>query len=96
MNKLWIVTFETFLRQVKSWGFVVLILGPFLIFGISIGAGYMSASSASSSDKIAVFGQSELKQAFVKQNKDDVDTEVQSEKSAEKKIKHNNLAGYLS
>ncbi|KRK78958.1 ABC transporter permease [Companilactobacillus nodensis] len=95
MNKLWIVTFETFLRQVKSWGFVVLILGPFLIFGISIGAGYMSASSASSSDKIAVFGQSELKQAFVKQNKDDVDTEVQSEKSAEKKIKHNNLAGYL-
>lgn len=95
MNKLWIVTFETFLRQVKSWGFVALILGPFLIFGISIGAGYMSASSASSSDKIAVFGQSELKQAFVKQNKDDVDTKVQSEKSAEKKIKDNNLAGYL-
>ncbi|WP_125589967.1 ABC transporter permease [Companilactobacillus jidongensis] len=95
MNKLWIVTFETFLRQVKSWGFVALILGPFVIFGISIGAGYMSASGADNRDNIAVFGQSELRQAFVKQNKDDIDTSVKSIKSAEKKIKHNNLAGYL-
>lgn len=95
MNKLWIVTFETFLRQVKSWGFVALVLGPFVIFGISIGAGYMSASGASNSDNIAVFGQTELKQAFVKQNKDDVDTKVKSIKSANKKIKDNDLAGYL-
>lgn len=95
MNKLWIVTFETFLRQVKSWGFVALIIGPFIIFGISIGAGYMSASGASHSDDIAVFGQSELKQAFVKQNKDDIDTSIKSVKSAKKKIKDNKLSGYL-
>ncbi|WP_334329635.1 ABC transporter permease [Companilactobacillus sp. HBUAS59699] len=95
MNKLWIVTFETFLRQVKSWGFVALVLGPFMIFGISIGAGYIGASSTGNSDDIAVFGQTELKQEFVKQNKDDVDTSIKSIKSANKRIKDNKLAGYL-
>ncbi|WP_125762926.1 ABC transporter permease [Companilactobacillus hulinensis] len=95
MNKLWIVTFETFLRQVKSWGFVALVLGPFVIFGISIGAGYLSASSASDSDDIAVYGQNELKDAFIKQNKDDINTKIKSVSTAEKKVKANKIAGYL-
>ncbi|APX71888.1 ABC transporter permease [Companilactobacillus allii] len=95
MNKMWIVTFETYLRQVKSWSFVSLILGPFVIFAITIGAGYLSASSSSNSDKIAVFGQSELKTAFVKQNKSDIDTSITTTSKANKRIKADKLAGYL-
>ncbi|WP_338216234.1 ABC transporter permease [Companilactobacillus muriivasis] len=96
MNKLWIVTMETFLRQIKSWSFVLLILGPFLMFGISIGAGYMSAQSNQGADKIAVISnQPQLRDSFIKSNKDDVNKSVTDKKTATKKMNHNKLAGYL-
>lgn len=96
MNKLWIVTFETFLRQVKSWSFVMLIIGPFLMFGFTIGAGYLGASSGQNSDKIAIVNtQPQLRDGFIKANKSDVDQKITSEKAATKAMDHNNLAGYL-
>ena len=96
MNKLWIVTFETFLRQVKSWSFVMLILGPFLMFGLTMGAGYIGAKSGGSSSEIAVISQNpQLRDSFIKTNKDDVKQSVTSEKSAAKEMKANSIAGYL-
>lgn len=96
MNKLWIVTFETFLRQVKSWSFVMLIIGPFLMFGISMGAGYLGASSSQNTDKIAVISdQAQLRDSFIKANKDDVDKKVTDKAEATKLMKKNDLAGYL-
>jgi len=96
MNKLWIVTMETFLRQIKSWSFVLLIIGPFLMFGISIGAGYMGAQSNQGADKIAVISnQPQLRDSFIKSNKDDVNKSVIDKKTATKKMNHNKLAGYL-
>jgi len=96
MNKLWIVTFETFLRQVKSWSFVMLILGPFLMFGLTIGAGYIGASSGGTSNEIAVISQnSKLRDSFVKANKDDVKKSITTEKKASKEMKANSIAGYL-
>jgi len=96
MNKLWIVTMETFLRQVKSWSFVMLILGPFLMFGFSIGAGYLGATSASGSDRIAVISeQPQLRTSFMKSNKEDVDKSVTDKKVAIEKMSKDKLAGYL-
>ncbi|KRL45699.1 ABC-type Na+ efflux pump, permease [Companilactobacillus mindensis DSM 14500] len=96
MNKLWIVTFETFLRQVKSWSFVMLIIGPFLMFGISMGAGYLGASSSQNTDKIAVISdQSQLRNSFIKANKEDVDKKVTDKDKAAKMMQKNDLAGYL-
>jgi ABC-type Na+ efflux pump, permease component len=96
MNKLWIVTFETFLRQVKSWSFVMLIIGPFLMFGISMGAGYLGASSSQNTDKIAVISdQSQLRDSFIKANKEDVDKKVTDKDKAAKMMQKNDLAGYL-
>ncbi|GAB5056565.1 ABC transporter permease [Companilactobacillus alimentarius] len=96
MNKLWIVTFETFLRQVKSWSFVMLVLGPFLMFALTIGAGYVGASGADNSDSIAVISSNkQLKDSFVKANKDDVKANISDKKTAIKKMNKGNLAGYL-
>lgn len=96
MNKLLIVTMETFLRQVKSWSFVMLILGPFIMFGITIGAGYIGASSGAGSDQIAVISQQPaLRKSFIKSDKDDVDKSVTDKKIAVKKMDKNKLAGYL-
>lgn len=97
MNKLWIVTFETFLRQIKSWSFVMLILGPFLMAAISFGAGYAGASSSAGSDKIVVISsQTQLRDSFIKTNKDDVNSKVTDKKTAIKKMNQNKLAGYLT
>jgi len=96
MNKLWIVTLETFLRQVKSWSFVMLIVGPFLLFGFSMGAGYLGAKSGDSNSEIAVISQNtQLRDSFIKANKDDVKASVTTEKSAAKKMKANSISGYL-
>lgn len=96
MNKLWIVTFETFLRQVKSWGFVMLILGPFLMLGVTIGAGYLGASSGSGSSDVAVISsQQTLRKNFLKDNSDDINKKVTDEKVAAKKMKEDSLAGYI-
>ncbi|APU72175.1 ABC transporter permease [Companilactobacillus crustorum] len=96
MNKLWIVTFETFLRQIKSWGFVMLVIGPFLMFGITVGAGYLGGKSGGTSDEIAVISQqSQLRDGFAKANKDVVMNNVTDKKTATKKMDANKLAGYL-
>lgn len=96
MNKLWIVTLETFWRQVKSWSFLTLILGPFIMFAITIGAGYLGYQSGGTSSEIAVISnQPQLRQSFIKENKDDVMKKVTDVKTAKKKMNNDSLAGYL-
>jgi len=96
MNKLWIVTFETFLRQVKSWSFVMLLLGPFLMFGITLGAGYLGAMTGTSGSKIAVISDNQqLRTGFIRSNSEDVDQKITEKSVATKKMNKNKLAGYL-
>lgn len=63
----------------------MLIIGPFLMFGISMGAGYLGASSSQNTDKIAVISdQSQLRDSFIKANKEDVDKKVTDKDKAAK------------
>lgn len=95
MHKTWIVTFETYLRQIKSWSFLFMILGPFLMIGLTIGISYISANSASSSREVAVISESQpLRQAFIKQN-DGLNTKITTVKAAKAALKKDHLAGYL-
>lgn len=74
----------------------MLIIGPFLMFGISMGAGYLGASSSQNTDKIAVISdQSQLRDSFIKANKEDVDKKVTDKDKAAKMMQKNDLAGYL-
>ena len=74
----------------------MLIIGPFLMFGISMGAGYLGASSSQNTDKIAVISdQSQLRDSFIKANKEDVDKKVTVKDKAAKMMQKNDLAGYL-
>ncbi|MDF7682000.1 ABC transporter permease [Lactobacillus sp. ESL0679] len=98
MSKLWTIISETYLRQVKSWSFLSLIFGPFLILAIGMGIGYFTASNGDSSTAkiVVVSSQPALKQAFISQNKKlKVETAVTSSKQAEKLTKKDDLQGYL-
>lgn len=74
----------------------MLILGPFLMLGITIGAGYVGASSGANSSNVAIISsQSTLRKNFLKENSDNIDKKVTDEKTAAKKMRKDNLAGYI-
>ncbi|MFD1471799.1 ABC transporter permease [Companilactobacillus mishanensis] len=96
MNKMWIVTAQTYLRQVKSWSFILLILTPFIFGGIGMGIGSISANSADQEDRIAVVSsEASLRDGYIKQNKDDVAKKYTTVDASKKALKSKDIAGYL-
>lgn len=96
MHKTWIVTLETYLRQIKSWSFLFMVIGPFLMIGLTVGISYLSANSASSSKQVAVISTSQpLRQAYLKQQTGTLNTKITTVTAAKSSIKKNHLAGYL-
>ncbi|BDR59784.1 ABC transporter permease [Lactobacillus xylocopicola] len=99
MNKLWIVTFQTYWRQVKSWSFVTLVFMPFIFIGVSILFGLVggnSADSTNSDQQIAVISQNaQLRQSFIKSNKNLVDADIKTATAAHKKLASQDIDGYL-
>lgn len=97
MKKMWIVTMTTYLKQVKSWSFVILVLSPFLMLALSFGVGLVSANSASDSDDIAVVTkQVSLRQAYlIDVGKNDVDLSIKTEAQAKSALKHEDIQGYI-
>lgn len=96
MNKTFIVAIETYLRQVKSWSFIMLVISPFILLAISLGIGYTSATSSSDQQRIAVISETPaLRKQFIKANQDDVKASVTTTAAAKKSVDNNKLAGYL-
>lgn len=96
MHKTWIVTLETYLRQIKSWSFLFMVIGPFLMIGLTVGISYISANSASSSKEVAVISTSKpLRRAYLRQQTDNLNTRITTVSAAEAAVKKNHLAGYL-
>ncbi|WP_407889358.1 ABC transporter permease [Levilactobacillus sp. N40-8-2] len=96
MRKTWVVTFETYLRQIKSWSFLFMVLGPFLMIGLTIGISYLSANSASSSKQVAVISTSQpLRRDYIKQQESGLNTKITTASAAKSAMAKNHLAGYL-
>lgn len=97
MHKLKIVAADTYLRQIKSWSFVILVLAPFLFAALSLGLGYVSATSAVKHDKVAVVAQNKaLRQAVLKQfDQDERQNKITTVAQAKRGVKANRIKGYL-
>ncbi|WP_203641019.1 ABC transporter permease [Levilactobacillus andaensis] len=97
MSKTWIVTFETYLRQIKSWSFLFMVLGPFLMIAVTVGISYVSANSSSSSHQVAVISDSAvLRKSYLQQHQSGINTKITTTAKAKKAVKANHLAGYLT
>lgn len=97
MSKTWVVTFETYLRQVKSWSFLFMILGPFLMIALTAGISYISANSNRSSSQVAVISETPaLRRGYLEQHSDNINTKITTVAAAKKAVKANHLAGYLT
>lgn len=97
MRKTWVVTAETYLRQIKSWSFLFMILGPFLMFGLTMAISYFSAGSAASSQEIAVIATqpTSLRTTYLAQKPANINRQIQTVTAAKRALNQNHLAGYL-
>ncbi|MFI3615664.1 ABC transporter permease [Streptococcus uberis] len=95
MKEILIVCKETFLRQVKSWSFVLMVLSPFLFLAFSAGIGYVSGSSAEKSNKIAIIlPQDNMKAAF--KQLDHVTFDYKDVQKAKKDLKSDKILAYIT
>ena len=95
MNKLWTVTLQTYWHQVKSWSFLLLILGPFFIIGCSALGGAISANSDADSQIAVISSNEQVRQNFIKNNDKYVDAKIKTAESAKKAVKKEKIDGYL-
>ncbi|ASG80510.1 ABC transporter permease [Lactiplantibacillus pentosus] len=95
MNKTWIVTFETYLRQIKSWSFISLVFMPFVFFGFVFAFSYFAAPSASKSDIAVISTDKALRTSFIKESQIATTKKYQTLASAKAATKRNDIAGYL-
>lgn len=95
MNKTWIVTSETYLRQIKSWSFLTLVLMPFLFVGLTFGISYIAAPNQNKSDVAVISDNSQLKTAFIKQSGIATTTKYATVASAQQATKRSDINGYL-
>uniref|UniRef100_UPI003F68DD14 ABC transporter permease n=1 Tax=Streptococcus pluranimalium TaxID=82348 RepID=UPI003F68DD14 len=94
MKQLLLVAKETYLRQVKSWAFLLMILSPFIFLAFFMGIGYLTGSAAASSAKVAVvLEDNSMKKAFTEI--DGTTFKYKTEKTAKKALKAEDISGYL-
>lgn len=94
MKQTLIVIKETYLRHVKSWSFVFMVLSPFIFIGLSFGVGYLSSMSSSNSSRIAVVANHTQIKEVLKDTKN-LDFDYKDEAAAKKAVKDGDIGGYL-
>ena len=95
MKQMLIVIKETYLRHVKSWSFVFMVLSPFLFLGLSLGIGYLQGSSMASSKKVAVLPQLDSVREVLR-DEDQLSFQYKDEAAAKQAVKDKKIAGYLT
>ena len=94
MKQTLIVIKETYLRHVKSWSFVFMVISPFIFVGLSLGVGYLSSMSSSNSSRVAVVSNNVQVKEVLKDTKN-LDINYKDEATAKKAVKDGDVGGYL-
>lgn len=94
MKQVLLVIKETYLRQVKSWAFLMMVISPFLFLGIFTGIGYLTGSSSLEKDKVAVvLSDNQLTKAF--KGLSGTTLSYKTEKAAQAAQKDEDITGYV-
>lgn len=94
MKQTLIVIKETYLRHVKSWSFVFMVISPFIFIGLSMGVGYLSSMSSSNSNRVAVVSDNAQVKEALKDTKN-LDFDYKNKAAAKKALKDGDVGGYL-
>ncbi|MGX6993356.1 hypothetical protein CBF34_06140 [Vagococcus penaei] len=97
MNKFWVIALETYKKHVKTVSFVIMVLAPFLMIGLSLGAGYVG-SKVGQVDKMAIVSDNSVvrEQLLTQANeKFKFNKKIETEKEAKKALEAEEIDGYL-
>ncbi len=95
MKQMFVVMKETYIRQVKSWSFLFMVLGPFIILGLGIGIGYLTDSSTDAKNQVALVTEVPAVKESLK-GTDSLTSDYKDEAAAKKAIKDEKAAAYLT
>ncbi|TPR12362.1 ABC transporter permease [Apilactobacillus timberlakei] len=100
MNKFKAIVQETYVDQVKSKSFIILLLLPIILIALSGIVGFISYQNASSSgnddtDKIALIADNGIKQSIVQKDGNSIDSSIKTEQQAKQKLKNDDIYGYV-
>lgn len=93
MHKLLLVAKETYIRQVKSWSFLFLVLSPFIFIGLSATISYFGAKMTPD-DQIAIVSTDKTIQSQLKYH-DTFTWKYKSVDDAKKAMKDDKIVGYV-
>ena len=93
MHKLLLVAKETYIRQVKSWSFLFLVLSPFIFIGLSATISYFGAKMTPD-DQIAIVSTDKTIQSQLKYH-DTFTWKYKSVDDAKKAMKDDKIVGYF-
>ncbi|WP_225744589.1 ABC transporter permease [Marinilactibacillus sp. Marseille-P9653] len=100
MNKFWIITKEVYKKNVKSFGFLIMVLSPLIVAGIAIAIGYFTSQEAENAEAptIAVISESPGIQEVLSQEGSpfDVQADITTQEEAEEALVDESLDGYLT
>ncbi|WP_315376790.1 ABC transporter permease [uncultured Streptococcus sp.] len=95
MKQMFVVMKETYIRQVKSWSFLLMVFGPFLFLGLSIGINYLTGSSTEVKNQVALVTEVPAVKESLK-GTDGLNLDYKDEAAAKKAIKDEKAAAYLT
>lgn len=95
MKQVLLVAKETYLRQVKSVAFLIMVLGPFFFLAFSVGIGLISGNAAADRFQMAVLFEEPIQKEDVS-SLTDATFDYQTESDAQKALEDGKIVSYLT
>ncbi|MCC5895315.1 MAG: ABC transporter permease [Alkalibacterium sp.] len=99
MSKFWVITKEVYKKNVKSFGFIIMVLIPLIVIGFFIGMGYYFSRDAQNIEAVPVALITEdatLEQMFASEEWNfDIADDITTEEEAETALSDETIDGYL-
>lgn len=99
MDKFWVITKEVYKKNVKSIGFLIMVLAPVLVAVVGIAVGYFISEDQKNAEPapIAIISESSTIQEMLSQENEmyDVQDDIVTENAAEEALLDESIDGYL-
>lgn len=99
MSKFWVITKEVYKKNVKSFGFIIMVLVPLIVVGFFIGMGYYFSRDAQNIEAVPVAVITEdqaVEQMFASEEWNfDIADDITTEEEAESALTDESIDGYM-
>lgn len=97
MNKFWVITKEVYKKNVKSLGFIVMVLMPIVVVAVIAGIGYFVGQDSEQETPVAVLADENIQQVFEAEDWNfEIDESIETEEEADEALADEEIEAYIS